>query len=380
MRNLAIIAGIFAASLFGVLAAFQIEHFTSPKEHQILSTDRDFPYAKPVSFGNLPAGPADFRSAAKKIMPSVVSVDQRVARRDFWTDQVQVATAGTGSGVIISQDGLILTNNHVISGADEIRVRTVNDKTYQAKLVGADPKADLALIRINAPDLVPATLGDSDQLEVGQWVLAVGNPLGYSNTVSAGVVSSLKRTLPTENNGLLLDAIQTDAAINMGNSGGALANDQGEVIGINSAIASLDGGSIGVGFAIPINRAKKVVHDLLQYGHVKYGDPGFTIYQRLIQDWDVQDALRNSTSAEPPKSGLVIHAVTPNGPAASAGVHTMDVVESINGIPMNNPNAFTKFFADKKPGDRVSMKIWDAGQTRNIALSLVDAGGDFNTP
>src|SRR5437588_5045340 len=380
MRNLAIIAGIFGASLLGVLAAFQIEHITSSRSNQVLSTDRDFPYAKPASFSNLPAGPADFRAAANKIMPSVVSVDQRVQTRDFWTDQVQVSTRGTGSGVIISQDGLILTNNHVISGADQVRVRTANDKTFQAKVLGSDARADIALIKIAAPNLIPATLGDSDQIEVGQWVLAVGNPLGYSNTVSAGVVSSLKRTLPTENNGILLDAIQTDAAINMGNSGGALANDQGEVIGVNSAIASLDGGSIGVGFAIPINRAKKVVHDLLQYGHVRYGDPGFSVYQRLIQDWDVQDALRNAVHAEPPKTGLVIHVVDPNGPAASAGVHTMDVLEAINGIPMNNPTAYSKFFADKKPGDRVSMKIWESGQTRNIDLSLVDSTAVFNTP
>ena len=165
MRNLAIIAGIFGASLLGVLAAFQIEHITSSKSNQVLSTDRDFPYAKPASFSNVPAGPADFRAAAKKIMPSVVSVDQRVQTRDFWSDQVQVSTRGTGSGVIISQDGLILTNNHVISGADQVRVRTANDKTFQAKVVGSDARADLALIKIDAPNLIPATLGDSDRSE-----------------------------------------------------------------------------------------------------------------------------------------------------------------------------------------------------------------------
>ena len=370
MKKLGIFATIFGASLLGVLAAFQIERITHRGPSETLADK--MPWETPATFAQLPEGPADFRAAAKKIMPSVVSVDQLVATRDFFTDQVQVERAGTGSGVIISQDGYIVTNNHVVSGADEVKVRTVNDKSYPAKVIGLDPRADLAVIKIDAPNLQPAELGDSDRLDVGQWVLAVGNPLGYSNTVSAGVVSSLKRTLPAEAGTLLVDAIQTDAAINPGNSGGALTNAQGQVVGINSAIASTNGGSVGVGFAIPINRVKRVAHDLLQYGHVRYGDPGFSIWQGLIQDVS-PERYQQLVGVPPPNSGLVIQKVDSSGPAAQAGIKPLDVLQAINGIPMNNPIAFYKFFADKRPGDHVSMKIWSTGNVKTVDLNLVES-------
>jgi serine protease Do len=372
MKKFGSFLAIFCASMLGVLVAFQIEHRSNGNGSSDLAL-RDLPFASTASLVQSTGGMADFRAAAKKIMPSVVSVDQRVATRDIFSDRVQIETAGTGSGVVISADGLILTNNHVIAGADFVTVRTQEDKTFSAKVVGADPRADLAVIRIKASHLVPAELGDSDRLDVGEWVLAVGNPLGYSNTVSAGVVSSLKRTLPAGESGtLLIDAIQTDAAINPGNSGGALTNERGQVIGINSAIASNTGGSIGVGFAIPINRAKKIVHDIVQYGHVRYGNPGFTIYQRLIQDEDVQDALQRAVGAQPPKAGLVVHDVDPSGPAAKAGIRPLDVVISVDNIPMSNPIQFFKIFADKRPGDTVRLALWDSGNRKTLDLTLED--------
>jgi serine protease Do len=372
MKKLGLFLTLFAASVLGVLAAFKIDRMTHPEPGGVLSTDSNFPYGRTASFVDLPAGPADFRAAAKRVMPSIVSVDQKVAEQDFMTGRETLETAGSGSGVIISSDGLILTNNHVIEGAQVVVVRTPQNKTYSAKVVGADPRSDLAVLKINATNLTPAILGDSDKVDVGQWVLAVGNPLGYSNTVSAGIISSLKRTLPVESGAVYIDALQTDAAVNPGNSGGALTNDQGEVIGINSAIATRSGGSVGLGFAIPINRAKKVVHDIVNDGRVRYGDPGFTTFPQIVQDGGVQDFLQQHFSVAPPQSGLVINELDPNGPAAKAGIQRFDVLLSVDNVPMKDPIAFVKFFTDKKPGDQVHLRFWD-GKDHDITLSLEDA-------
>lgn len=374
MKKIGIFFAIFAASLLGVLVAFQIERRLEGGANSA-RVDDNWPFVAPTSASELPPGPPDFVAPAKKIMPSVVSVDQRVREHDLFSDREFVETAGSGSGVIISQSGLILTNNHVVAGGDILVVRTGDNRTFQAKVVGTDPTADLAVIKINATNLVPAELGDSDKLQVGQWVLAVGNPLGYSNTVSAGVVSSLKRTLPVPGEtgvALLMDAIQTDAAINPGNSGGALANTQGQLVGINSAIASTTGGSVGVGFAIPINRAKKVVRDIVKYGHVRYGNPGFTIYQRQLQDEDVQQAMLSQIGLQPPQTGLIVRSVYPGSPAAKAGIRQFDVIESVDGALMRSPIDFVKAFFDKKPGDQVNLKVWDYGKTHEVTIVLED--------
>jgi S1-C subfamily serine protease len=285
-----------------------------------------------------------------------------------------VQTAGTGSGVIISADGYILTNNHVIAGAYSVNVRTPQGKAYEAKVIGADPRSDLAVLKIEASGLVPAQMGDSSKLEIGQWVLAVGNPLGYSGTVCAGIVSSLKRTLPEgeESPGLLIDAIQTDAAINPGNSGGALADAQGNVVGINALIASNTGGSVGLGFAIPINRAKKIVRDIIQYGHVRYGEPGFSISEQLPGEPQVHDYLQTQVGPNPPTKGLIVVDVTANGPAALAGIKRLDIVESVDGVAMDTPIAFYKLFADKRPSDKITMQVWSAGNVKTVNIQLQD--------
>jgi S1-C subfamily serine protease len=366
---------VFAAALCGVLVAFQIDHYANRNKNfaNEVATNGDYPFTE-ASYAQLPPGPPDFVSAAKKLTPSVVSVDQRVAVRDLFSDRVQVQTAGTGSGVIISADGFILTNNHVITGAYSVNVRTPQGKAYAAKVIGADPRSDLAVLKIDATGLVPAEMGDSSKLEIGQWVLAVGNPLGYSGTVCAGIVSSLKRTLPEgeESPGLLIDAIQTDAAINPGNSGGALADAQGKVVGINALIASNTGGSVGLGFAIPINRAKKIVRDIIQYGHVRYGEPGFSISERLPQEPDVHDYLQQQAGGNPPTKGLIVSQVTTNGPAALAGVKPLDIIESIDGVAMDTPISFYKYFADKRPNDKITMQVWSAGNVKTVNLQLQD--------
>jgi S1-C subfamily serine protease len=376
MRKLGFFSVIFAASLLGVLAALQIDKHMKPKDPGKVTLD-DLQYMTPASTVQMSSGPPDFVGAAKKITPSVVSVDQRVAERDLFTDRVVLERTGQGSGVLITRSGLILTNNHVVAGATLLTVRAEDGKSYNAKVVGADPRSDLAVIKIVAPDLVPATIGDSSKLEVGQWVLAVGNPLGYSNTVSAGVVSSLKRTLPEgaeSPGGLLIDAIQTDAAINPGNSGGALTDADGNLVGINAAIASTNGGSVGLGFAIPINRAKKVVHDIVEYGHVRYGDPGIVIYDNVLDD-DARSAVQERVGSLPPASGVIVQHLIQNGPAERAGIRPFDVILSIDGVAMDSPIAFQKIFDQKQPGDDVEVKVWSAGSTRSVKLSLVDLSG-----
>ena len=234
--------------------------------------------------------PADFREAAKKVTPSVVSVDQYNHVQTWFGDEGQLRETGQGSGVVLSRNGIIVTNNHVVEVAndpdhsivEQVKVRLQDKRSFTAKVVGRDRRADLAVLKIDANDLQPIEIGDSSKLEIGQWVVAVGNPLGFANTLSVGVVSSLGRTLGLENS-LLIDGIQTDAAINPGNSGGALTDAAGQLVGINSAIASGNGGSVGIGFAIPVNTVRRVVDQILKFGYAKYGDLGIEYSNRSVE-------------------------------------------------------------------------------------------------
>lgn len=315
--------------------------------------------------------PFDFRAAARRVMPSVVSIES-LAQTFFGQG---LTPTGQGSGVIISADGYILTNAHVIAGARAVRVNFVDGRTAEAAVVGSDPRSDLAVIKVEGQNFRAAAMGNSDRLEVGEWVMAVGNPLGFSNTVSVGVVSNVGRNLPTEAS-LLVDVIQTDAAVNPGNSGGALTNSQGELVGINTAIASRTGESIGIGFAIPINRAQRVVEDIRKYGRVRYGlmgltydgRPGLLGVRRARQE--LQE-LANSPSP-PPSQGLLVTRVVPGSPAARAGIQTFDVLTKLDGRPLTEPVEFMRVMIDKRPGDRVSVEVWSRGEVRTVTLNLVD--------
>lgn len=316
----------------------------------------------------------DFRAAVKKILPSVVSVDRldRVTR-GFWDDETFVTQTGTGSGVIISQKGYILTNNHVVTGAAAVSVRLADGRSVKADVVGTDPRSDLAVLKVNATGLVPAEMGDSAHLEIGEWVIAVGTPLGYANTVSVGIVSSLNRTVQTSRENALIDTIQTDAAINQGNSGGALANVKGQVVGINTVIVSQTGGSVGLGFAIPIRRAQRIVDDIVQFGRVRYGQLGASIYPRagLLEVDEVRVQLQEATGAAPPKHGLIVSRVWRNSPAAVTGLQQLDVLLEVDGKRLAEPIDLTKALIDKRPGDKIQLKYWARGavKTANITLS-----------
>ncbi len=267
---------------------------------------------------------------------------------------------GLGTGVIVSDDGHILTNNHVVDNADEVTVKLSDERTFTARVIGTDPKTDLAVIKVAADDLHPATLGDSDTVRIGQWVVAVGNPFGLSNTLTAGIVSAKGRS----NVGIVdyEDFIQTDAAINPGNSGGPLVNLRGEVVGINTAIFTKSGGYMGVGFSIPVNMARSVLESLIENGHVVRGYLGV-----LIQDLD--EGLAQSFGFDG-KDGALVGDVTPGGPAADAGLVAGDIIVGFDGRTVENVARLRSMVAETKPGTRAQLEVWRDGQTERLYAEI----------
>jgi serine protease Do len=273
---------------------------------------------------------------------------------------------GLGTGVIVSKDGRVLTNAHVVRGADELTVTLWNKKNYKAKVIGVDDKTDVAVIKIDAKDLVPAELGDSHSVRVGEWVLAIGNPFGLTETVTSGIISAKGRA----NMGIsdYEDFIQTDAAINPGNSGGPLVNLKGEVIGINTAILSESGGSMGIGFAIPIDMARSVMNSLVKYGKVERGYLGVNIQ-------DLTEELAKSFGYEGTK-GVLVADVTPDSPAGKAGLKAGDIITRLNGKPMDDMNQLRNAVAEMAPGTKVNVEVFRNGKDKAIELALGDRESD----
>jgi S1-C subfamily serine protease len=378
MKKTLPVLGILAALVVGVLAALQIDRWLNrPRVTMTTANGQPTPVLTPVAFEQ--GRPIDFREAARRLIPAVVSVDTSREAWNLRTDEILLVPQGSGSGVIIDREGYILTNNHVVEGAAQVQVRLNDQRTFEAQVVGTDPRSDLAVLRIQAPNLTAAQLGTSGDLEIGEWVIAVGNPLGYANTVSVGVVSSLKRTLPAERGAILIDAIQTDAAINSGNSGGALANALGHVVGINTAIITTDrgGGNIGIGFAIPVDRAKRVVQDIIRDGRVRYGSAGIDIFPspNLLQNPDARRSIQEVAGAAPPNEGLIVRGVSPGGPAAQAGIRQFDVLVQADGVPLRDLFDLIKLMADKRAGDTLNLQVWSRGQTRNVQVRLQEMRG-----
>ena len=319
---------VFLAAFIGVILALQVNRLLEAKRDKSEPiTWREgtsiIPTLGPINHGSSNV-PLDFREAAKKVMPSVVSVDQYNRIQSWFDDNDgQLRETGSGSGVVLSKNGIIVTNNHVVEIPNDrnhgivelVKVRLPDKRTFTAKVLGRDRRSDLAVLKIQANDLQPIEVGDNGKLEVGQWVVAVGNPLGFDNTVSVGVVSSLGRTLGLENS-VLLDGIQTDAAINPGNSGGALTDANGTLVGINSAIASGNGGSVGIGFAIPVNTVRRVVDQILKYGYAKYGGLGVEYHPKsveILQSPRDREELSQMVGGTPPDHGILLTAVPPDG-------------------------------------------------------------------
>jgi serine protease DegQ len=310
----------------------------------------------PASAGPPPAG--SFRQAAQRASAAVVSINTSKAAprnpqandpwfRFFFGDQGGQPQVGLGSGVIISPDGYILTNNHVVEGADEIEVTLNDSRTALAKVIGTDPDTDLAVLRVELDRLPVITLGNSDALQVGDQVLAIGNPFGVGQTVTSGIVSALGRNQLGINT--FENFIQTDAAINPGNSGGALVDVNGQLMGINTAIYSRSGGSMGIGFAIPVSTAKLVLEGIVKEGVVRRGWIG-------VEPADLSPDLMETFGVKA-RNGVLVTGVLQNGPAAQAGLRPGDVIVEVGGKQIGNVSELLTNVAALKPGTPTPFKV-----------------------
>ncbi len=266
-----------------------------------------------------------------------------------------------GSGVIVRSDGHILTNHHVVDGAEDIRVDLTDRRTVRATLVGSDPLSDLAVLKVDESNLPVLTLGDSDKARVGDVVLAIGNPLGVGKTVTSGIISAKGRKTGLSN-GAFEDFIQTDAPINQGNSGGALVNTNYELIGIDSQIISTTGGNIGIGFAIPSNMARTVMDQLIKTRHVTRGHLGVSV-QTLTGDLSQSLGMNQA-------QGVLVNSVESNGPAEHAGIKPGDVITALNGQLVDDPNSFRNSIANLAPGTDVTLTIWRDGKEQQVHAKL----------
>lgn len=314
----------------------------------------------------------DFTKVSEKAINSVVYIQSRYSS-NYGSQSYhfrQGPAMAAGSGVIISDDGYIVTNNHVVENAVEISVTLENNEDYQAKVIGTDPTTDLALIKIEANGLQFLPYGDSDNVVVGQWVLAVGNPMDLTSTVTAGIVSAKARNiniLRDANNYQIESFIQTDAAVNPGNSGGALMNTNGELVGINTAIASRTGSYAGYSFAIPVNLVKKVMDDLLEFGVVQRGLLG-------IQIRDVTAQLSKEEDLQVVQ-GVFVADVTPGSGAEDAGIEPKDVIVAVDGKEVKNTSRLQELVAIHRPGEKVEVVLLRDGKEKTIKATLKNTAG-----
>lgn len=323
-----------------------------------------------------------FKKVAENVTQTVVYIETTVPFSEedlpddenhrgegFWDNFIPRRAKTVGSGVIISSDGYILTNNHVVEGAidDKIDV-TLNDKrSFKGRIVGQDPTTDLAILRISASDLPSIVIGNSDEVNVGEWVLAIGNPFRLRSTVTAGIVSALSRDVQIINDQMRVESfIQTDAAINKGNSGGPLVNTSGELIGVNTAIASQSGSYQGYGFAVPSNLAFKVAKDIIEYGEVHRALLGVTI---VSVDADLARQLGMDQIR-----GVEVTMISPDGGAEKAGIMPEDVILSVDGVEVNESNQLQQKIAVRNPGDTVTLNIWRSGKeiTKKVELGMLN--------
>ena len=324
-------------------------------------------YAKNVNLG---AESIDFSAAAESTLHNVVHVKNvtvsNVPRNPImeyfygYQGNQQQTQIGTGSGVIISEDGYIVTNNHVIQNATELEITLNNNKSYKAKLIGTDTKMDIALLKIDAEEKLPyIVFGDSDEIKVGEWVLAVGNPYNLNSTVTAGIVSAKARDLSNEG---LQSFIQTDAAVNPGNSGGALVNTRGELIGINTMISSPTGSYAGYSFAVPSNITRKIIEDLMQFGNVQRGVLG-------VEGGELNSNVAKEIGVDQTQ-GFYINKVTKNSGAEKAGLKKGDIITALDTKKVNGFSDLTSFINTKRPDEIVNVSIIRDGNKKIIPVQL----------
>lgn len=379
MKNKQIIVLLIAAIIGGMVSIIGYSVLIDNKEKSTILQVKE-----PVNMVNLKAGldtSTDFTFAAEKTINAVVnvktqsSVQYRNPIYEFFYGEKSPSysepVTGIGSGVIITADGYIVTNNHVIENSEKVSV-TLNDKReFEARLVGTDHSTDLALLKIDTEGLPFITFGNSDNLKIGEWVLAVGNPFNISSTVTAGIVSAKGRSMEIiEDNYRIESFIQTDASVNRGNSGGALVNLKGEMVGINTAILSPTGGNVGISFAIPSSIVQKVVKDLIEFGTVQRAIMGVQ-----IQEINADLARENNLDA---LTGVFVDAVNDNSAAKAAGIESGDVITEINGVTVKSPSELQEMVGRYRPGDKISVTLKRKDKTKQIEVTLRNLQGDIN--
>ncbi len=318
------------------------------------------------------SAPQDFTAAADRAMPAVVNitaikeVEPRNSQEKRYFDFFGTPrpSEATGSGVIISSKGYIVTNNHVIKGSTKVELSLYDKRKFTATLVGTDPNTDLAVLKVESPENLPTIdMANSDEIRIGEWVLAVGNPFELTSTVTAGIVSAKGRNINILGGRQSIESfIQTDAAVNPGNSGGALVNAKGELVGINTAIATPTGTYAGYSFAVPINLVKKVVQDLIEFGEVKRGFLGVMI-QDVNSDLVKEHALGVS-------QGVYVNELVADGAAQEAGMEMGDVVVRVNGINIKSVPELQEQIGSRNPGDNVKVTVWRKGQEKELVVKL----------
>ena len=358
---------LFTFSYINYSIEEKIDKINNDKSKELMLDN--FKKTQNTNFSYLDSQKPDFVEIAKKSINTVVHVksasssESDFSIEDFLFGRVQrKPQLGSGSGVIISSDGYIVTNHHVIENAENIQITSNNNQSYNAKIIGSDEQNDIALLKIESLEELPyAVFGDSDSTQIGEWVLAVGNPFNLTSTVTAGIISAKSRSLdPTGRT--TQSYIQTDAAVNPGNSGGALINEKGELIGINTAIQTQTGSYVGYSFAVPSNIAKKVIEDILEYGIVQYGFLGVT-----------GTSLNSSRANElnvPDTEGFYINGIDKESGAKSAGVQIGDIIKDIDGIKISKFSDLKGYLNTKRPNDVVSINLKRANESKKIMVQL----------
>ena len=368
-----ILSLVLVSALGGAITLGAYKLFIEKNNIQTVKTENsELPISIPVNLKTTNTNLAnatsiDFSIAAENTINTVVHVKNTTISRGYTTFEDlflgrarERAQIGTGSGVIISPDGYIITNNHVIDNAQSIEISTNYNKTYNAELIGTDPNTDIALLKINTDEeLTYTTFGDSDSVKVGEWVLAVGNPFNLTSTVTAGIISAKSRDLSGKN---MQSFLQTDAAVNPGNSGGALVNTKGELIGINTAISSQTGSYIGYSFAVPSNIARKVVEDIIEYGNVQNGILG------------VRGGELNSKTAEQlgvdETEGFYVDSVEEDSGAFYAGLRKGDIIKELDGVKITKFTDLKGFLNTKSPNDIVYVTLLREGELKSLPVTL----------
>lgn len=411
MKTKNIVFTVLLSAITSLVVIFGFNYYQKNNNNPNLQTSipSNYKYAGLFdSNGNPTAGPADFVQAAAAAIPTVVHIKTTTTPKvtsnnlpgrgnpfsDLFGDdmfdqlfgqgrgqqRIVPQQMGSGSGVIISNDGYIITNNHVVAGADVVTVTLSDRKTYTAKVIASDPAYDLAVVKVDARNLPFMLYGTSNNVNIGQWVLAIGYPLNLDATVTAGIISAKSRSLGlnrdrTGSREMAVESyLQTDAAVNMGNSGGALINTDGLLIGINSAIASPTGYYNGYSYAIPVDIVKKVVNDLIKYGSVQRGFLGV----RYLDAGALSSKEKEANKVPDAADGIYITDVVKDGAAAAAGIKAGDIIRSVNGVNVQTGSELQEEIAKLKPGEKVSVKYERGGAVKTVDVTLKNSAGTFD--